>query len=155
MFEVSASWWEPIVRVALVYSFLLAMVRLSGKRQLAQLAPMDLLTMLLVSETVSPALTAGDDSLVAAAVAASTLFGLTFVMARLAYASPTFERLTEGSPAVLVRNGQVQRETLERERITGQELATALRKAGHTSLEEISTAVVEPGGEITFIAAGR
>lgn len=155
MFEVSASWWEPVVRVALIYGFLLMMVRLSGKRQLAQLAPMDLLTMLLVSETVSPALTAGDDSLIAAAVAASTLFGLTFVMARLAYASPAFERLTEGSPAVLVRDGEVQRETLERERITGQELATALRKAGHASLEEISTAVVEPGGEITFIAAGR
>jgi uncharacterized membrane protein YcaP (DUF421 family) len=63
----TAEWWEIIVRVVAVYIFLMVLVRISGKRQLGQLAPMDLLTILLVSETVSPALTADDDTLTAAA----------------------------------------------------------------------------------------
>lgn len=155
MFEMTADWWEIIVRVVAVYIFLMVLVRVSGKRQLGQLAPMDLLTILLVSETVSPALTADDDSLTAGGIAAGTLFVLTFVFAVVTYRLRWFERVTEGTPSVLIRDGTLDTEVMASERITTQELETALRAHGVTSLAEVTLAMVETSGEISLIKRGK
>jgi uncharacterized membrane protein YcaP (DUF421 family) len=155
MFEFTIPWWEPVVRVALLYTFLLVMVRLTGRRQMAQLTPMDLLTMLLVAETVSPALTGGDDSVSAAAVAAGTLFALTVLMAWLTYSNRTFERLTEGVARTLAKDGNIDQRVMRGERITLQELETALRKSGLQSVTDIDSAIVEPDGQITFSPRGN
>lgn len=151
MFEMTADWWEIIFRVTAIYLFLLILVRVSGKRQLGQLAPMDLLTVLLVSETVSPALTAGDDTLTAGALAAGTLFALTVLVALLTFRSRWFERVTEGTPEVLITDGQLDPKVMAAERITMQELDTALRKNGIGALGDVTLAMVEPSGEISFI----
>ena len=151
MFQMTAEWWEIIVRVVAVYIFLMVLVRISGKRQLGQLAPMDLLTILLVSETVSPALTADDDTLTAAAFAAGTLFALTFLFAWLTYRMRWFERVTEGTPKVLITDGRLDTNVMASERITTQELGTALRAHGLTSIGDVTLAMVETSGEISFI----
>ena len=154
MFEMTADWWEIVVRVIAIYVFLLALLRISGKRQLGQLAPMDLLTLLLLSETVSPALTAGDESLTGAGLAAGTLIALTVVMAILTFKLRWFERVSEGAPQVLITDGSVDTKVMAAERITVQELDTALRKNGIAKLSEVTLAVVEPSGEISFIKQG-
>jgi uncharacterized membrane protein YcaP (DUF421 family) len=151
MFDPQANLLEILLRVAVVYVVLLAMLRLSGKRQLGQLSPMDLLTMLLISETVSPALTAGDDTLTTGMVAAATLVVLTVVVGWLSYRFGWFERLVEGLPARLIENGQLERKTLERERITRQELDTALHRSGVQTIDEVALGTVEPDGEITIV----
>ena len=151
MFEMSADWWEIIVRVVLVYAGVLVLVRLSGKRQLGQLAPMDLLTLLLVSETVSPALTGDDSSLTGGAIAVGTLFAMTFVVAVLAYRWRGFEAWTEGTPRVLISDGVLNENVMAAERITVQELGTALRMNGVSKLEDVMLAMVEPSGVISFI----
>lgn len=151
MFQLSADWWEIIIRVLFVYAGVLILVRLSGKRQLAELAPMDLLTLLLVSETVSPALTGDDSSLTAGAIAAATLFALSFILALLTYRFRRFERLSEGTPRVLISDGVVNERVMAAERMTAQELGTALRMNGVARMEDIMLAMVEPSGAISFV----
>jgi uncharacterized membrane protein YcaP (DUF421 family) len=155
MFEMSTDWWEIIVRVVLVYVGLLVMVRLSGKRQLGQLAPMDLLTLLLVSETVSPALTGEESSVTGGMLAAGTLFVLTLVIAVLAYRLRGFEAISEGTPRVLIRDGQLFEKVMASERITVQELGTALRMNGVQTIDEVMLAMVEPSGVISFITRNQ
>jgi uncharacterized membrane protein YcaP (DUF421 family) len=151
MFETTIDWWEPIVRVSILWLFLLVLLRVSGKREIGQLGPMELLTMLLISETVSPALTAGDESVPTAMIASTTLVVLAVALAVATYLSKTVERAAEGTARPLVREGQVEQRAQRAERITDQELATALRKAQLRGLEDVEAAFVEPDGQITFI----
>lgn len=151
MFELAVSWWEPIVRVAIIYAALHVALRLTGKRQMGQITPMDLLTILLVAEAVSPALTGGDDSVSTGLIAAGTLFAITAFLSVLTYRSRFLERWMEGKPAVLYANGKLDRRVMAMERITEQEIETSLRKNGHASLDDVRIAVVEPSGEISFV----
>ncbi len=151
MFEMTAEWWEPIVRVTIIYVFLLVLLRLSGKREVGQLGPMELLTILLISETVSPALTAEDSSVSAAMLASGTLIVLTVLIAVVTYLSRAFERVIEGAPRALVQAGQLNRATLRAERITDADLQASLRKQGLRSLDQVEEATVENDGQITYI----
>ena len=141
-----------VVRVAAVYVFLLVLVRMAGKREVGALA-MEFLSALLLSETVSPALTGGDDSLAAAFVAALTLMLLTIGSNVLSFRFRWFETLTEGSPGLLISSGRINRRVMKQERITKQQLETALRREGIESVEAVRKAFVEPNGDITILKA--
>src|SRR5690606_36035391 len=104
MFELQTAWWEIVLRIAIIYFGLLVMVRVSGKRQLGQITPMDLLTMLVLAETVSPALTGEDPTVTAGLIAAATLIGITFGVGWVSYHSRWFERFTEGTPIVVIQD---------------------------------------------------
>lgn len=142
---------EVVGRVALVYVFLLVMVRVAGKREIGELAPLDFLAMLLLSETVSPALTKQDDSLPVAFTAAGTLLALTTLVSWLSYRFRTFERLVEGTPRVVIEEGRVDRAVCRSERISDQELASALRREGIDAPDEVRRAILETNGRITVI----
>jgi uncharacterized membrane protein YcaP (DUF421 family) len=146
---------EIVVRVAVLYLGLVVMVRLAGKRELGQLTPLDLLAMLLLSETVSPALTGADDSLPAAFAAAATLIVLTATIGRLTYRSRRVERWFEGAPVVLARDGDVDQAACARERISRDELEAALRKHGLRSLADTERVVLEADGEISVVPRAR
>jgi uncharacterized membrane protein YcaP (DUF421 family) len=143
---------EIVGRVVVVYLALLVMVRIAGKREIGSLGPMDFLAMLLLSETVSPALTRQDTSLAAALTAAATLLGLTMLVSWLCYRFRTAERLIDGPPRVVIRDGRVDDDVRRSERISDQELAAALRKEGLQSPSDVACATVEPTGRITVIA---
>ncbi len=142
---------EVVGRVVLVYVFLLIMVRVAGKREIGELSPLDFLAMLLLSETVSPALTAGDTSLPAAFAAAGTLVGLTTLVGWLSYRFRSFERLVDGTPRVVIDDGRIDEAVCRSERISPQELASALRKEGVGRLDAVQCATLEPNGRITVI----
>jgi uncharacterized membrane protein YcaP (DUF421 family) len=137
--------------VIAVYTALLLMVRVSGRREIGELGPLDLLGMLLLSETVSPALTGEDASLPAALVAAATLLTLAATIGRLTFGSRVLERLIDGSPREIITDGTIDREVCRSERITEQELGSALRQQGVASAEEVERATVEPTGRITVV----
>jgi uncharacterized membrane protein YcaP (DUF421 family) len=143
--------WEIVARVTAVYVMLLVLVRCAGKREVGQLGPLDLLAMLVLSETVSPVLTGQDTSLGAGLVASGTLLGLCATVGRLVYWFPRFERLVEGSPVVLVEDGRLHPAAERAERVTAEELAQALRRAGVADLQDVAQAVVETNGEITVV----
>jgi uncharacterized membrane protein YcaP (DUF421 family) len=140
-------------RVVLVYLFLLVMVRLMGRGTLAQLRPIDVLTMLLISETVSPALTGGDDSLAAGITAACALGLSAVITGKLSYRFRWFDQLLDGSTLVLIDHGKIRQDVMRSQQISDEELKTALHHHGVLSVEEVHKGFIEPDGSITLVKA--
>jgi uncharacterized membrane protein YcaP (DUF421 family) len=142
---------EIIARVSLIYIACMVLLRLSGRREMSQLGPMDLLTMLLLSETVSPALTGGDQTLTGGLIAAGTLVTLAMLTQWAASRSDFVERIVEGRSVLLVRDGRVRAAVMRKFRITDEDLRSSLHDAGVLSVGDIARAYVEPDGHITMI----
>jgi uncharacterized membrane protein YcaP (DUF421 family) len=140
---------EKVLRTAIVYVFLVASLRLAGKRELAQLNPFDLVVLLLLSNTVQNAIIGHDESLKGGLVGAGVLLLLNYFAVRFLYRHPEVSRFAEGTPTVLIESGRVIPENLHRELITQAELQSAGHKQGFDSLDDIERAVLEPGGSIT------
>jgi len=143
---------EKIIRPSLVYLFLIVSLRLAGKRELAQLNPFDLVVLMTLSNTVQNAIIGNDNSLLGGLIGAATLLGMNYVVVRFLYTHETIDRLVEGSPDVLIENGELRKDKLKKELITINELEEAAHKQGFASLDEIERAVLESGGTLTFIA---
>lgn len=144
---------ETVARVGFVYVLILALLRVLGKREVGQLTPMELVMLILIPELVSQAMIREDFSMVNGVVAVTTLMSLVFLTSVLAYRFPKFEQIVEGSPAMLVRDGEVVRETLDLERISAEELASEMRQAGVATLADVKWAILEPGGRVAIIRA--
>lgn len=151
MFAVKTSLLEVVVRVVLIYIFLTILLRISGKKEFGQLEPMDLLIMLILSETVSPALTDNDTSLPVAAVAAGTLTLMTVLTSYLTFRFRKLEKLINGQPNVLIEKGKVREDVLRSERMTNQQLSTVLHKEGLKAVDQVEKAYIEPSGDVTII----
>ncbi len=151
MFEPRISLLEIVLRVLLIYLFLLVAMRLFGKKEMGRWTPMEFLGMLLLARTVGPALTGGDSSLPVAAVAALTLLGVTFLLDYLVHRSRRLEQLIEGRPELLIEDGHVSEKAMKREMLTEQQLLAALRREHLESPEEVSRAYIESDGRITII----
>lgn len=142
---------EIVARVAIIYIGCMVLLRVSNRREMSGLGPMDLLTMLLLSETVSPALTGGDDTITGGMTAAIVLLGMTAITSYLTFRSRKFEQVVQGTAVVLIRDGVVAPSVLRRYRITADDLQNSLHKKGLMSVREVARAFVEPDGAITFI----
>src|SRR6266487_5990396 len=142
-------WWEFVVRAAIVYGFLLVLLRLSGKRQVGQLAPFDLVLLLVLSNAVQNAMNGGDNSLLAGLISAGALVLVNYVVGLATYKSKGLEALVEGRPEVLIHNGKLFPDVMEREKLTHHELNAALRAAGCACIEEVHFAVLENNGVIS------
>jgi uncharacterized membrane protein YcaP (DUF421 family) len=149
MFDLSIGVVEIVLRAAVVYAVLFLLLRFGGKKHVGDLAPFDLVVLLILSETVQGALIANDNSLVGGLIAAATLIALGHVVGYLSWRSKQMERFFEGTPRVLVRNGRVLKDTLAKEQVTHSELIEALRREGCTSLKKVRFAVLENDGTIT------
>ena len=151
MFHLDLSVLEKILRAIIVYVFLLAGLRLAGKRELAQLNPLDLIVLLLLSNTVQNAIIGNDNSVIGGMIGAAALLVVNYVMVRLVRNNRRLQRLLEGRGDVLVKDGKVQADHLEREMMTKAELIAAAHKQGINSLKDIEYCVLEPTGTISFI----
>ena len=107
MLTMSIPVWEFILRATLVYGFLIILLRVTGKRQVGQLAPFDLVLLLLLSNAVQDSVNGGDNSLVGGMISAATLVSLNFVVAFMTHRSKRVEALIEGRPQVLIHNGRL------------------------------------------------
>jgi uncharacterized membrane protein YcaP (DUF421 family) len=132
-------------------SFLLVLLRLTGKRQVGQLAPFDLVLLLVLSNAVQNSMNGGDNSLVGGLVSAATLVGLNGAIGLATYRSKRLEALIEGRPQVLVHNGKLYDKVLRDAKLTRHELNAALRQAGCESVDEVHTAVLENNGSISVV----
>jgi uncharacterized membrane protein YcaP (DUF421 family) len=149
MWKLAVPWWELIARAVIIYVFLLLTLRLTGKRQVGQLAPFDLVLLLVLSNAVQNAMNGGDNSLSAGLLLALTLIALNVLMANLTWRSRRLEELIEGKPRVLIHNGQLLLRYLASEKITRHELMAALRDAGVSKIEDVHVAVLETSGHIS------
>jgi len=142
---------EKIIRPILVYLFLIAGLRLAGKRELAQLNPFDLVVLLTLSNTVQNAIIGNDNSVLGGLIGATTLLVVNYVVVRFFYTHTRLDRMIEGDADVLIENGQINEARCKKELITRAELEAAARRQGFTSLAEIERGVLEPGGTLSFI----
>ena len=128
MLTMAVPWWELIFRGVVVYLALLLLLRLTGKRQVGQLAPFDLVLLLVLSNAVQNAMNAGDNSLVGGLISAVTLIALNSLLGYLTFRSPTLEGIVEGRPQILIHNGQLYDQVMRAAKLTRHELNSALRQ---------------------------
>jgi uncharacterized membrane protein YcaP (DUF421 family) len=151
MWNIAVPWWELIVRGVVVYAFLLALLRLTGKRQIGQLAPFDLVLLLVLSNAVQNSMNAGDNSLVGGLISATTLVVLNYLVGLATYRSKRLEAIVEGRPQVLIHDGKLFEEVMAGAKLNHHELQAALRQAGCTCVEEVRSAILENNGAISVV----
>lgn len=149
MLTLAIPWWEFIVRCVLVYLFLIVLLRISGKRQIGQLAPFDLVLLLVLSNSVQNSMTGGDNSLLGGLIAATTLVVLNYFVGLATYKSKRLEMLIEGRPQILIHNGKLFEDVMARAQLTHHELDAALRQSGCACVESVHCAILENNGSIT------
>ena len=152
MFVLGVPIAEKILRPIIVYIFLIVGLRLSGKRELAQLNPFDLIVLLTLSNTVQNAIIGNDNSVSGGIIGAASLLAVNYLVVRFLYAHRKIDQLVEGRSDILIEDGKVHEQKLKRELITKEELAAAARKQGFDSLSEVQQFVLEPGGTLSFTA---
>jgi uncharacterized membrane protein YcaP (DUF421 family) len=151
MFVMGLPLAEKILRPIIVYAFLVVSLRLSGKRELVQLNPFDLVVLLTLSNTVQNAIIGDDNSVLGGVIGATSLLVTNYLVVRFLYDHSKLDQLVEGSADVLVDGGKVRAERLKKELITMAQLEAAARKQGFESISEVEKCVLEPGGTLTFL----
>ena len=142
-------WIEKIVRPLIVYVFLVVAIRLASKRLLAQFTTFDLVVLLILSNTVQNAIIGNDNSLLGGIVAAVALLVLNAVVVRLVYRHKPLEDVLEGCEEPLIEGGKIQVGAMRENRITEQELQSAIQKQGFRSLADVDSVHLLPGGQLT------
>jgi len=151
MWLLSLPWWEYVIRGAVVYVFLILILRLTGKRQIGQMSPFDLVLLLVLSNAVQNSMNGGDNSITAGMILALTLVTLNWLTGFLTYQSKTAERLIEGSPQLLLHNGKIHEKALADAQLTREELMSSLRAEGYTDVSSIRAAILENDGSVSVI----
>jgi uncharacterized membrane protein YcaP (DUF421 family) len=151
MFVMGLPLLEKILRPIIVYAFLVISLRLSGKRELVQLNPFDLVVLLTLSNTVQNAIIGEDNSVLGGLIGATSLLVTNYLVVRFLYDHRKIDQLVEGRADVLIQNGKVRTARLKKELITLEQLEAAARKQGFASLAEVEECVLEPGGTLCFV----
>lgn len=146
---------ETVVRVAIVYLFVWACFRVVGKRELTELSPFELVTLLFIPQLFSRALTRQDYSMTNGIIGAATIFLLLYLTSAARYRSPRVAAIVQGVPTVLVHRGAVIHEHLDRERIALDDILSTMRKSGMQRFEDVEWAILEPDGKISIVPASR
>ena len=152
MFVMGLPLVEKILRPIIVYAFLVISLRLSGKRELVQLNPFDLVVLLTLSNTVQNAIIGEDNSVLGGVVGATSLLITNYLVVRFLYDHRRLDHIVEGKADVLIENGKVLTSHLKKELITVAQLEAAARKQGFETLSEVQQCILEPGGTLSFLA---
>jgi uncharacterized membrane protein YcaP (DUF421 family) len=145
---------DSVLRAAAVYLILLIIMRIAGKRTLAQITVFDFILLLIIGEATQQALLAEDFSIVNAALVIGTLVLLDIALSVLKQHSKTLDRIIDDTPVVIVDNGRLLRDRMERSRIDEQEILVAAREMhGLERLDQIKYAVLERSGGISIVPA--
>ena len=151
MFTLAVPILEKILRPILVYVFLIVGLRLSGKRELVQLNPFDLVVLLTLSNTVQNAIIGDDNSVTGGIIGATSLLVINYMVVRFLYKHRALDQFIEGRGDVLIEDGKIKTHNLKKELITVAQLEAAARKQGFDSLSEVQQCVLEAGGTISFL----
>jgi uncharacterized membrane protein YcaP (DUF421 family) len=146
MFVLALPVAEKILRPAIVYAFLVILLRVFGKRELAQLNPFDLVVLLSVSNTVQNAIIGDDNSVTGGLIGAFTLFAVNYLVVRFLFRHRRLDEILEGTPTKLVEDGCLCHGGLAKELLSEAELLTVAHRQGFASLDEVHSCTLEPGG---------
>ncbi len=139
------------LRTTVIYVLVLLGIRLTGKREVGQMTPFDLTLLLLLSNSVQNAMTGPDTSLVGGVVAALVLLVLNYLLAEYSGMNRRFRKLIQGSPTLLIHNGECITSHIAKEHISMDELTRALREHGVSNVKDVALAVLEVDGAISVL----
>ena len=142
---------DIFLRATVIFIALYLLVRLMGKRELGQMTPFELIVLVVIGDLIQQGVTQNDFSLTGAVIAVSTIAFWALVMSWLSYLSPWAERLLEGEPRVIVRDGELLETNLRRNRLTRSEIESEMRLAGIGRMEDVAWGILEARGKISFI----
>ena len=152
MFHLPLPILEKLARPVIVYLVLVVLLRLFGKRELAQLNPFDLVVLLSLSNTVQNAMIGDDNSVSGGLIGAFALLAINWVLAWALFRSPKITAQLEGSPTTLIRDGVIDEAALKSQTLTHEDLITVLNRNGFNDPAEIQHCILEPNG--TFYVKG-
>jgi len=146
MFHLPLPIVEKLARPVLVYLVLVVLLRIFGKRELAQLNPFDLVVLLSLSNTVQNAIIGDDNSVTGGVIGAFSLLAINWLVVRVLFSSKRLTRVLEGRASVLVLNGQLDLKAMERESLTREELLSVIHKQGFEDFDKVRKCQLEPNG---------
>jgi uncharacterized membrane protein YcaP (DUF421 family) len=146
MFQMPLPLLEKLARPVIVYIVLVLLLRLFGKRELAQLNPFDLVVLLSLSNTVQNAIIGEDNSVTGGVIGAIGLLAINWLVVRVLFRSKRLTRALEGRATILVRNGQIDQKALERESLTREELLEVIHRQGFEYIHQVHKCELEPNG---------
>ncbi len=146
MFHVPIPIAEKLLRPIVVYLVLVLLLRIFGKRELAQLNPFDLVVLLSLSNTVQNAIIGDDNSITGGVIGAFSLLTINWFVARVLFRSPKLTRALEGRATILVRDGQLDKRAMEKESLTREELVDVIHRQGFDDFHQIHRCELEPSG---------
>jgi uncharacterized membrane protein YcaP (DUF421 family) len=147
---------EKLFRAVVIYLFLCVSIRVSGKRQVGQMTPFDLVFLLIIANVVQNAVIGNDNSVGGGIIGASAILLLNWGITEVTFRYKKARRLLEGEPVILVHNGKILHANMARERISMDELMAALRDSGLTDPLHVRAAILEETGRISVVAgAGK
>jgi uncharacterized membrane protein YcaP (DUF421 family) len=152
MFHMELPLLEKILRPIIVYLVLIVLLRLFGKRELAQLNPFDLVVLLSLSNTVQNAIIGNDNSVTGGIVGAFSLLAINWILMRVLYRHPKLNEALEGGATTLITDGVPDRKAMKKEGLTDEELLSVLHKQSYDRYEQVRRCVLEPNG--TFFIEG-
>src|SRR3569833_191343 len=152
MFHLPLPILEKLLRPVIVNLVLIVLLRVFGKRELAQLNPFDLVVLLSLSNTVQNAIIGDDNSVTGGIIGAIGLLGVNWLVVRALYSAPRLNRMLEGGATTLVRDGKIDQDAVRRETLTREELMEVIRRQGFEHLSQVRRCVLGPNG--TFYVEG-
>ena len=146
MFQMPLPILEKLARPVIVYLVLVVLLRIFGKRELAQLNPFDLVVLLSLSNTVQNAIIGDDNSVSGGLIGAVGLLAINWLVVRVLFRSPRLTRVFEGRSDILVKNGQIDQKALDRESLTREELLEVIHRQGFEHISQVRRCELEPNG---------
>lgn len=137
---------EKILRPVIVYLVLVLLLRIFGKRELAQLNPFDLVVLLSLSNTVQNAIIGDDNSVSGGVIGAFALLAINWIVARILYRSRKLTGALEGHSTTLILNGRPDLKAMEHESLTMEDLVSVIHKQGFADISQIQKCQLEPNG---------
>lgn len=141
--------WEILVRALMAFFILLLVLRITGKRDVGEMSPSDLLLLLLLSANVHTSISGDDKSIFGGIIGALSLIFANFALNHFAYKSKRFEKILKGHPEVIIHNGVPCEAVMKRHRLSEMQLKVAIRRESAERFDQVRLAVLEPDGEIS------
>jgi uncharacterized membrane protein YcaP (DUF421 family) len=139
------------LRAIVLYVFVMLVMRVTGRRELSTLSPVDLVLLIVLGDAIQQGLTQDDYSVTGAVIAVSTLATMQVMSSYLAFKSKRARRILEGNPIVIIQDGAFIAKNLERERMTMEEVCESMRLSQIASVQDVAWGILESNGDISFI----
>jgi uncharacterized membrane protein YcaP (DUF421 family) len=146
---------DIVIRATVMFAILFALLRLMGKRELAQMTPFELVLLVVIGDLLEKAVTHHDTSVTGATLAILTFAFWALLLNFFANKSRRAEKLIDGEPSVVIENGKLIEGNLVRNRLTRSEVESEMRLAGIGRVAEVAWGILETNGKISFIEKSR